>query len=188
MQAQFNREQFDRSFHERVASLAASEKVSKELLRALSRDVLEAHHETGDVAYINGLLGVLTPINKKVCVLFFKEFSGHLFSEDTKSFGKKDKKRYDDAKKKSFDQLEDPLFNVFSWAERNVEVERKPFTLVKLQQQMGSLVKKAEENKISHYDIIRALFANGVEVNAFLKVVEHMAEEQHPADEPATDK
>ena len=178
----FDKNQFDQSFHERVASLAASEKVSKELLRSLSRDVLEAHHATGDVAYINKLLGACSPINRKVCVLFFKEFSGHLYSEDTKAFGKKDKKRYDEAHKKSFDRLEDPNFNVFSWADIHVEIEKKPFTIGKMQQQMGSLVKKAEENKISHADIIRAMFANGIEIGEFMKVVEHMAEEQHPAD------
>ena len=180
----FNREQFDQSFQERVASLAASEKVSKELLRALSRDVLEAHHATGDVAYVNGIIAVLSPMNRKVCILFFKEVSGHICNEDG-IFGKKDKKKYEEAHKKSFDRLEDPNFNVFSWSDMHVEIEKKPYTLGKLQQQMGSLVKKAEENKISHADIIRALFANGVEVNEFLKVMEHMAEEQHPADAPA---
>lgn len=178
----FDKNQFDAAYKANVAKLAASEKITKDLLRSMSREVLEAHHATGDVAYINGIIAVLSPMNKKVCVLYFKEFSGHLYSEEAKAFGKKDKKRYDDAKKKSFDQLEDPLFNVFYWAERNVEVERKPFTLGKLQQQMGSLVKKAEENKISHADIIRALFANGVEIGEFMKVVEHMAEEQQPAD------
>lgn len=180
----FDKNQFDKQYQENVAKLAASEKITKELLRSMSRDVLMAHHETGDVAYINGLIAVLTPMNKKMSVLFFKEFSGHTCNEEG-LFGKKDKKRYDDAKKKSFDRLEDPNFNVFSWAERNVEVERKPFTLGKLQQQMGSLVKKAEENKISHADIIRAMFANGIEIGEFLKVVQHMADEQHPADGPA---
>ena len=181
----FDKKVFEAQYQENLAKLQASEKITKELLRSMSREVLVAHHETGDVTYINSLLGVLTPINKKVCSLYFKEFSGHLFSEDTKSFGKKDKKRYDDARKKSFDMLEDPLFNVFSWAEQAVEVERKPFTLGKLQQQMGSLVKKAEENKISHADIIRAMFANGIEIGEFMKVVKHMAEEQEPKDEPA---
>lgn len=178
MQVQFNREQFDQSFQERVASLAASEKVSKELLRSLSRDVLEAHHATGDVAYINGIIAVLSPMNRKTCVLFFKEFSGHLYSEEAKAFGKKDKKRYDDAKKKSFDRLEDPTFNVFSWADMHVEIEKKPFTISKMQQQMGSLIKKAEGEKISHAEIIRAVLANGIEIGEFMKVVEHMAEEQ----------
>ena len=180
----FDKNQFDASFAANVEKLAASEKITKDLLRSMSRDVLEAHHATGDVAYINGIIDVLSPMNKKMCILFYKEFSGHLCNEDG-VFGKKDKKRYDDAHKKSFDGLEDPHFNVFSWAERNVEVERKPFTLGKLQQQMGSLVKKAEENKLSHADIIRAMFANGIEIGEFLKVVEHMAEEQQPANEPA---
>ncbi len=181
----FDKNQFDAAYKANVEKLAASEKITKELLRSMSRDVLAAHHETGDIAYINGLVAVLTPMNKKMTVIFFKEFSGHLYSEETKAFGKKDKKRYEDAKKKTFDRLEDPNFNVFSWADMHVEIEKKPFTLGKLQQQMGSLVKKANENKISHADIIRALFANGVEVNEFLKVMEHMAEEQHPADEEA---
>lgn len=176
----FNREQFDAGYKARVRQLAASEKRSKELLRSMSREVLEAHHVTGDVAYINGLISVLSPMNKKVCILLFKEFSGHLCNEEG-VFGKKDKKKYEEARKASFDQLEDPLFNVFSWADRHVEIEKKPFTLGKLQQQMGSLVKKAEENKISHADIIRAMFANGIEIGEFMKVVEFMAEEQQPA-------
>lgn len=180
----FDKQVFDAQYQDNIAKLAASEKISKDLLRSLSREVLEAHHVTGDVAYINGIIAVLSPMNKKVCTLFFKEFSGHTCNEDG-VFGKKDKKRYDDAKKKTFDGLEDPLFNVFSWAERNVEVERKPFTLGKLQQQMGSLIKKAEGEKIPHAEIIRALFANGIEVAEFMKVVEHMVEEQHPADEEA---
>ena len=180
----FDKNQFDAAYKANVEKLASSEKITKELLRTMSREVLEAHHATGDVSYINGIIAVLSPMNRKMCILFYKEFSGHLCNEEG-VFGKKDKKRYDDAKKKSFDALEDPLFNVFSWAERNVEVERKPFTLGKLQQQMGSLVKKAEENKISHADIIRAMFANGIEIGEFMKVVQHMAEEQHPADGPA---
>ena len=180
----FDKNQFDQSYKVNVKKLAAVEKVGKELLRSMSREVLEAHHVTGDVAYINGIIAVLSPMNRKMCILFYKEFSGHLCNEEG-VFGKKDKKRYDEAHKKSFYGLEDPHFNVFSWAERNVEVERKPFTLGKLQQQMGSLVKKAEENKISHADIIRAMFANGIEIGEFMKVVEYMAEEQQPADEPA---
>ena len=180
----FDKQVFDAQYQDNIAKLAASEKITKELLRGLSRDVLEAHHATGDVAYINGIIAVLSPMNRKMCILFYKEFSGHLCNEEG-VFGKKDKKRYDEAHKKSFDGLEDPHFNVFSWAERNVEVERKPFTLGKLQQQMGSLVKKAEENKISHADIIRAMFANGIEIGEFMKVVEHMADEKHPEDGPA---
>lgn len=181
----FDKNQFDQSYKANIEMLAASEKITKDLMRSMSREILEAHHATGDVAYINGIIAVLSPMNKKVCILFFKEFSGHLYSEETKSFGKKDKKRYDDVKKKSFDRLEDPNFNVFSWADMHVEIEKKPFTLGKLQQQMGSLIKKAEGEKIPHAEIIRAVLANGIEIAEFMKVVEHMAEEQQPANEPA---
>ena len=127
--------------------------------------------------YVNELLNACSPVNRKVCVLFFKEFSGHLYSEDAKAFGKKDKKRYDDAKKKSFDHLEDLHFNLFSWADMHVDVEKKPYTIGKMQQQMGSLIKKAEGEKIPHAEIIRAVLANGIEVGEFMKVVEQMAAE-----------
>ena len=176
----FDKNKFDQSYKVNVEKLAASEKISKDLLRSMSREVLEAHHVTGDVAYINGLIEVLSPMNKKMAVLFYKEFSGHLCNEEG-IFGKKDKKKYDAAHKASFDALEDPHFNVFSWAERNVEIEKKPFTIGKMQQQMGSLIKKAEQSKISHAEIIRSLLANGIEIGEFMKVVEHMAEEQQPA-------
>ena len=73
----FDKNQFDAAYKANVEKLAASEKITKELLRSMSRDVLEAHHATGDVAYINGIIAVLSPMNKKVCILFFKEFSGH---------------------------------------------------------------------------------------------------------------
>ena len=180
----FDKDQFDKQYQDNIAKLAASEKITKELLRSMSRDVLAAHHETGDVVYINGLIAALTPMNKKMSILFFKAFSGHTCNEEG-VFGKKDKKKYDEAKADSLANLEDPLFNVFSWADRYIEVERKPFTLGKLQQQMCSIVKKAEQSKISHADIIRSLLANGIEVAEFLKVVQHMADEQHPADGPA---
>ena len=181
----FDKQVFDAQYQDNIAKLAASEKITKELLRSMTRDVLAAHHETGDVAYINGLVGVLTPMNKKMTIIFFKEFSGHLFSEDAGTFGKRDKKRYADAHKKSFDRLEDPNFNVFSWADMNVEIEKKPFTIGKMQQQLASLIKKAEGEKIPHAEIIRAVLANGIEIAEFMKVVEHMAEEQQPANEPA---
>ena len=172
----FDKQVFDAQYQDNIAKLAASERITKELLRSMSRDVLTAHHETGDVAYINGLIAVLTPMNKKMSVLFFKEFSGHTCNEEG-TFGKKDKKRYDDAKKKSFDRLEDPHFNVFTWADMHVDVEKKPYTIGKMQQQMGSLIKKAEGEKIPHAEIIRAVLANGIEVGEFMKVVEQMAAE-----------
>ncbi len=180
----FDKNQFDAAYKANVKKLAASEKITKDLLRSMSRDVLEAHHATGDVAYINGIIAVLSPMNRKMCILFYKEFSGHLCNEEG-VFGKKDKKRYDEAHKKSFDGLEDPNFNVFSWADRHVEIEKKPYTLGKLQQQVATLVKKAESEKIPHAEIIRAVLASGIEIAEFMKVVEHMAEEQEPANEPA---
>ena len=180
----FDKNQFDAAYKANVEKLAASEKITKDLLRSMSRDVLEAHHATGDVAYINGIIAVLSPMNKKVCILFFKEFSGHTCNEDG-VFGKKDKKKYEEAHKKAFDQLEDPLFNVFSWADMHVEIEKKPFTIGKLQKQVATLVKKVESEKIPHAELIRAVLANGIEVAEFMKVIEHMAEEQQPANEPA---
>ena len=60
----FDKNQFDAAYKANVKKLAASEKVTKDLLRSMSREVIEAHHVTGDVAYINGVISVLSPMNR----------------------------------------------------------------------------------------------------------------------------
>ena len=77
----FNVNQFFNSFNISIAALKESERVSKDTLRSLSREVLEALHSKedktyGDIQYTNKVLDVLSPMNKRTYVLFMQEFSG----------------------------------------------------------------------------------------------------------------
>ena len=94
----FNKDKFNAYFDGKLGELAGAEKITKAVLLDLSRQVLAAHHETQDVGYINRLLVVLTPMNRKVANLYFSEFSGFNFSAKSEEFGKKDKKNYEAAR------------------------------------------------------------------------------------------
>ena len=94
----FDKIAFEVAFASALVRLAASEKVTKEDLKTLSRSVLEAWHATGNVSYANKLLAVLSPVNKKTCVVFFRHFSGFSFDEVQGMFTGKSKKRYSNKK------------------------------------------------------------------------------------------
>lgn len=177
----FNRAQFEASFSKSIRSLAGAEKKTKELVRQLSRDVLEAHHETGDVAFINKFVSVLTPMNKRTAVLFFKAFSGHV--EKDGIFGSKDKKHYEEKVEASRLFLEDPLNNMWSWAEVHVQMEAKPLDLNAFNKRMGQLLKKADEAEIPHAEVVKAILANGITVHEIMALLGEMGEQE--VDEPA---
>lgn len=170
----FDRAMFDSSFKKNLSSLKSSEKRTKELVRSMSRDVLEAHHATEDVKYINEFISVLSPMNKRTAVLYFKEFSG--FQESEGMFSKKDKKHYEEKKAAAIAFLEDPLNNLWSWSEKNVEVEKKPFDISRLQAQVSSLMKKVEGAEIPHSEVIKALFQAGITVADVVSILEEVKE------------
>lgn len=67
-----------------IAELAVAERITKELLGSLSRDLLQHYQDTGDVTLINTLLGmsedgkfVLTPMNWRLAVQYFRAFVPH---------------------------------------------------------------------------------------------------------------
>ncbi len=172
----FNLAQFEVSFNKSIRSLAGAEKKTKELIRQLSRDVLEAHHETGDVQFINKFIGVLTPMNKRTAVLYFKAFSGHV--EKDGIFGGKNKKYYEEKKEASRIFLEDPLNNMWSWAEVHVQVEAKPLDIDAFNKRMGQLLKKADEAEIPHAEVVKSILANGITVHEIMALLGEMGEQE----------
>lgn len=175
--AAFNRGGFETTFKKQLAVLGKSENITKETLRTVSRTVLEAHHATENIAYVNQLLVVLTPKNREMVTLFFKEFSGFKYNTETKTFSEKNKKKYDAAHALSMGQLEDPHFNVWSWAEKNIaamEVKPKPQFLAMVEERVHSWVERAKKEKISHADLIVAFFKAGVDVDAITQAMEKL--------------
>jgi hypothetical protein len=162
-----------------LAALAGAEKITRAELSTLSRITLEALHTEvegnkvyGDIRIINDILPALTPVNRQVVIEFFKEFSGFSFDGKNNRFTSKDKKNYDAAVALSEDFLEDPLNNLWTWANRNVEVTKKEFNI---SQSMGALLKKAHNKGVSNNDILKAVMSNGLSVDdliAFMGTIE----------------
>ena len=71
--------------------------------------------------------------------------------------------------------MADPNNNIWSWAERHVEVEAKPFELLKVTKFIESALKKAADVNMTHADVLRAVFAAGVSADALVIVMDELA-------------
>lgn len=171
MSAAFNKAAFEAAFATSILALAASEKVSKDELRGLSRTVLEAVHITGDIAYVNRLSVILSPMNKKTARLFFEHFTGFSFDDVRGEFTTKSKKRYDAALKLANEFLEDPMNNIWSWAERHVEVAKKDFDLAQVTAALDTFTKKAKKVGLTQRDVVKAFLAGGVTLDVIMDIL-----------------
>ena len=170
----FNKLAFEAAFTTSIVALATSEKVTRVELATLSRTVLEAWHAVGNVDYANKLLTVLTPVNRKVAVVFFKHFSGFSYDDALGMFTKKSKKRYESAAKECVTWLEDPLNNIWTWAGRNIEIEQKKFDADAITKYMTSALKKAAGAGMSQADVMRAIFKAGIQPAALIEAFNAM--------------
>lgn len=168
----FDRTAFYASFDARIDALKNAEKITKDSLRDMSRDLLCITHETEDIGFVNRTIEVLTPMNRKTAILFFKEFSGFKWNDDEVKFVQKDKKNYDAAKAKAMAGIDDPHFNLWTWAEKNVSIEAKPFDLAKVTVFAKQALKKAQDQGIKQSDLLKAFFDGGFEPDALLVFME----------------
>lgn len=181
----FDKKVFEGKFNAGVKALAKAESTVRETLNPLSRSVLEAVHATENIGYVNKLLAALSPVNRKAAVVFYKHFSGFHYDDATASFTKKSKKRYEQAFNDARAFLEDPLNNLFSWADRHVEVEQKPFDAESFKKGFKRMFDKrlqdAKDNGMTQAELFSLLFKKeegkvGVDVNAIVQVLESMGE------------
>jgi hypothetical protein len=172
----FDKSAFEQAFGASLIVLAGSEKVTKAELQVLSRTVLEAWHITGDVCYANKLIRVLTPVNKKVAVAFFIHFSGFSFDSNLMEFTKKSKKRYEEAHKLAMQLLEDPNQNIWTWADRHIDIVKKEFSLADVTATTKRFIDKAQKANIKQVDLLRAILAGGLTMETLL---EAMSDQYH---------
>ena len=173
----FDRQAFNVMFDEELAKLHNSERITKAILGNLSRLLLEQMHFDGDIQPVNRLLQVLTPMNRKTAVLFFQHFTGHHYSEKDETFGKRDKGNYAKKQAAAVEFLADEANNIWTWAQTNVQMEAKPFELKKVTQFVERALKKAEEAGFTQADVIKAMLAGGLEIDALAGVLESMVPE-----------
>jgi hypothetical protein len=177
MKQGFDKLAFEKALARGLKLLAHSERVTREQLRLLSRTVLEALHATEDIGYVNRLIEVLTPVNRKVAVLYFTHFGSFHYDDALARFTKKNKKRYEEAVLLSDSFLEDPLNNLWTWAEREVKVEKKDFELAQVTKAMGNYLKKAKDAGISQADLMKAVIAAGIEADTLIDMLDTIEEE-----------
>ena len=166
----FNALAFITGFDGQLTRLGRVENVTKVMLQSMSRDLLSLLHgdeekqKAGDIGFINRTLKVLSPANRRIAVLFFKEHTGFIYNDDLHSFQKKSKKHYDEVKIKTLDKIKtDPLFNIWTWQEIRVkmEVEPTPYTLDKVQEALTTMLKKATKVNITKKDILGVMLNTG---------------------------
>jgi hypothetical protein len=161
--------------NERIEAVAHAEKITKVELGHLSREMVEyiTINESPDVATLNRLLGVLSPMNYKTATLYFAEFVPHKWDEEGNVFGARIK---GDKKIKEFQDkarlfLNNEDNNIWTWAAANLKVEKKPKDYLN---KITKLVEKAledEDEGADMEDVILAVFAGGVDVKAMLDVI-----------------
>lgn len=174
----------------KVNELGNAERITKGLLSELSREVLtvvlldngddvkegEQAKGTEDSRILNELLAVLTPVNKKACTMFLQHFAPFHQAVngqgEFESFGKKDKKQWEKKIELVKEFLDDPHNNLWTWADRNIEMAPKPYDVVKVTKEIEKALKKA--NKA---DVIRAIMAGGLEIADILEVMEPKEEQ-----------
>lgn len=170
----FDKNTFERSFNASLEKIASSENVTKKELREISRTILEAWHATGNVIYINRLLKVLTPVNKKAMVQFAKHFGGFSYDDTLCEFTHKSKKRYDNAHKLCMEFLADPHNNVWTWAERHIELTVKPFAIENVEKFIKGALQKGQGVGLSQVDILKAVFKAGIEPECIMQVMDEL--------------
>lgn len=166
----------------RVASIRASENITKAELSAFSREALSLLLENKDIRAINALLGVaedgkaiLTPVNRKVAGLFFKHFVAfQCVQEDALvQFGKMKIKQWDKKQAEIEEWLDNKANDIWSWAASNVELEKKaPEYAGKIQKQIEKALNDKDGYAISQVDVLRAVLAGGVSIDALIGLVE----------------
>jgi hypothetical protein len=176
----FNINKFFNSFELNIRALQESERVTKSTLGFLSRDVLEALHTEesktfGDIQYVNRLLAVLSPMNKKTFIKFIQELGGFLFNEKDGVFTKKDKVLYSEKRTIAMALLADANWNIWVYSQ-DWSPEGKPYTLDKISESVKTIFKKAEKNGLKRADVIKAILAGGIEAEEMLALMDAVAE------------
>lgn len=179
-----NRLQFQAHFDESIGALQQSEVVTRRELAHLSRHLVDAIHGfkdatlQGDIQFINKLLTVLTPVNRKVAVKFFEHFAGFHYDADVlRQFTKKSAKRAGPARAAAVDFIADPNQNIWTWADRHIEIEVKPFDDKKVTSYIEGQMKKAVGSGKTCLDVLRAVFAAGFavdDITALMQEIEQM--------------
>ena len=158
----------------RIETIAAAERVTKKELGLLSREIFEYTLEQWDAQVINRLLGVLTPVNKRTAVLYFKAFTPFKYVEETQVFGSvnkaNDNKERCAALMQAFPGSDG---TIWTWAALNINMETKEKDYAGL---VTKSIKQALKSDTDRAAIIEAIFVGGVTSADIMSVLATMAQ------------
>lgn len=165
-----------------IAEIAAAEKITKVKLSILSRDILGYVMDTDDIQSVNRLLEVLTPMNKRVAVLFFSHFLPWDAERTTDGafirFGKRTKgeKKLTRSMKLIKEFLADVSNNIWTWADENVETDLKKKDFGGMIQRAVSKALEGDEKTdtppLARDAILAAIFAGGVSIEDMMEAID----------------
>ena len=171
-----------------IAEIQAAEKITKVKLGVLSRDLLMYVPESDDIEAVNRLFEVLTPVNKSVAIEFFTHFLPWDAERDTGKnfirFGGKTKgeKKRSRSVKNIKEFLADEKNNIWTWAETEIQVEKKKKDFAGMITRQVTKALEGDEASdtpaISAADVLSAVFAGGVSLEAFLEAAEAIETQQ----------
>lgn len=177
----------------RIDALSKAEGTVFSELGLASRELLIYVPVTNDIGMVNRLLKVLSPSNKRVAILYFREFLPWNWDDKAVMFTGKTHGETKQAKKMTaIDQwLSDETNNIWVWADRNVEVKQRNANYFN---QIGNLVERAltdngknsdgTERKIGAKDVFYAVIQGGVSLDDMLAIAAE-AEQVRDAEEAA---
>lgn len=167
----------------RIEAIANAEKITRVELAGVSRELLLYVPDSDDIDMVNRLLGVLTPMNKKMCIEFFKHFLPWEVEENKDGefnrFGKRSKK--DKVVKRKLEAitkfLSDEDNTVWTWGKDNLNLYKvKPFAANITKAVEKALAGDETDNgstpALSHADVIGAVLAGGISIEDLLDAVD----------------
>lgn len=167
----------------RLEAIANAEKITRKELGELSRELLTYVPDTHDIDIVNRLIGVLTPVNRRAAIAYFKHFlpwqveheaDGQTFSRFGKMLQgeKKVKRRMDSIA----EWLKDEANNIWKWSDDNldVEVKQKDFYALVSKQIQKALEgdEKSDTPALTRDQLVAAIFAGGVTIDDMLYGIE----------------
>jgi hypothetical protein len=154
---EFNKETIESN----IVLVAAAEKVTKAALRTLSRELIAYVYETDDIAMVNRLLQVLTPVNKRVACLYFPTFIAWAFNEKTCAFGKQSKaKAFNKKYEAACDWLKAESNDIWLWADNEIQMQVKPKNYGAKLTQLVTKALKDEDEGLTAKEILYAILAS----------------------------
>lgn len=159
----------------KVVKLAGAEKVTKQLLGELSRELIEYVfvQKTNDIDAVNRTINACSPVNRKIAIMFFSNFLPFQWVEDEQRFGGMLKKQIEKKTELCITFLASDQ-TIWDWAQENVEMKAKDKDYLAL---VTKAVSEAVKKEKGASEILQAVLAGGLTIDNMMLMLEAAAKQ-----------